>query len=427
MNYPESPILGHTIPHNREAEEAVIGSVLLNPECFDELGLMASNFYIVRHQWIWEAFEHLRATNTPIDFLTVTSELQNRNKMDEVGGHAYLASLLNQTPTSMNAPAYAKLVKVEAANREYLQVGNLLAQGAFDGSVDVAAVIDRLIKVQSVEHGAVSLTESLRELDKQVVQRTAKPSRVWGIPTGLYDYDAITGGLHAQETSLLVGPPDVGKTTLLLQICIDAAIKEHRHVALYEMEMDTLRLLQRAIYMLSGPSPRKLKTGYFEDDDYTTYLNAMGQLDTPYLHICDNPMLTTTMMRADLARLRSKYNIELVGIDYLNLFADADGRDDNEKAKLRSRRFRAICREANVCGISIQGLNKAGIAKGTADIQDVSGPADSGYDADWIWALSKENDTIKMTQLKGRDAETKGLITLVRRGLRFVNAEKPRY
>lgn len=413
--------------YNMDAEKAVIGSVLVDPGCFAEIGLLAGQFYIERHRWIWETFERLTSKRLPIDFVTLTTDLQEGGKLVEIGGPAYLTSLINESPTSINVGAYAALVKTEATNREYLRIANILATGAYNGDLDITGTIDSLIKTQLVEGGAHSLSESLRELDKQVVERVANPCKVWGIPTGIYDLDDSTGGLHPQETTLLVGPPEVGKTTLLLQVCIDVAIKEHRHVALYEMEMDTQRLLHRAIYMLGGPSPRKLKSGYFEDGDYENYLKAMDILDTPYLHISDSPMMTTTQMRADLVRLRSRYPIELVGVDYLNLFTDSDGSNDNERSKLRSRRFRAICREANVCGISIQSLNKSGIEKSVADIQDVSGPAEIGFDADWIYALSKDENNVKMVPLKGRDADKRGVITLARKGLRYVNTDKPRY
>lgn len=415
------------IPCNLEAERAVLGSVLVDPECFDELALSASQFYLERHRWIWETFERLTSKRLPIDFVTLTTDLQESGKLAEIGGGAYLTSLINESPTSINAGAYASLVKTEAINREYLRIANILATGAYNGDLDITGTIDSLIKTQLVEGGAHSLSESLRILDKEVEERMKNPCKVWGIPTGIYDMDESTGGLHPQETTLLVGPPEVGKTTLLLQICIDVAIKQHRHVALYEMEMDTQRLLHRAIFMLGGPSPRKLKSGYFEDGDHARYLEAITKLDNPYLHISDSPMMTTTQMRADLVRLRSRYPIELVGVDYLNLFSDSDGRDDNERSKLRSRRFRAICREANVCGISIQSLNKSGIEKSVADIQDVSGPAEIGFDADWIYALSKDENNVKMVPLKGRDADKRGVITLMRNGLRYVNTDKARY
>ena len=416
-----------TTPQNIEAECAVIGSVLIDPDCFGELTLSASQFYIVRHRWIWEAFEQITSKRLPIDFVTLTTTLDEAGKLEDAGGYAYLTSLINKSPTSLNVAAYAELVRNEATNREYIRIANILATGAYNGDLDITAAIDSLIKTQLVEGGAHSLSESLRLLDKEVEARIAKPCKVWGIPTGIYDLDESTGGLHPQETTLLVGPPEVGKTTLLLQICIDVAINQHRHVALYEMEMDTQRLLHRAIFMLGGPSPRKLKSGYFEDGDHGKYLDAIAKLDSPYLHISDSPIMTTTQMRADLVRLRSRYPIELVGVDYLNLFADSDGRDDNERSKLRSRRFRAICREANVCGISIQSLNKSGIEKSVADIQDVSGPAEIGFDADWIYALSKDESNVKMVPLKGRDADKRGVITLARNGLRYVNTDKPRY
>ena len=415
-----------TVPNNREAELACIGSVLIDPECMDELELSSKEFYVHRNRYIWEAFEYLRSADTPIDFLTVCSHLTKVGRMEEVGGEGYITDLINQTPTSMHAPAYAKLVKQEAENREYLSIGNLLADGAYKSNVDVATIIDRLIKAKNVEGGSGNITESIRKMDENVQERIANPCKVWGIPTGLLDFDTMTGGLHRQQSMLLIGPPEVGKTTLALQIGIDIATIHKRHVAIYELEMDEERLLHRGIFMLGGPSPRKLKSGFFEPADYTTYLNALGMLDSPYLHICDNPMLTTSMLRADLAKLRSKFDIELVILDYMDLLADTDGTSENERSRNRSKRCRAIYREANVSGISIQSLNKAGIEKAVADIQDMSGPSGNGYDADWIFTLSKGeiDNTIRMIQVKGRDAEGKCNIDLLRRGLRFYNVKK---
>jgi len=415
--------------HNRDAEEAVIGSVLIDPECMDELEMTAEAFYLHRHRFIWEAFEYLRSSQTPIDFLTVCDQSTKAGRMVEIGGEAYLTDLINQTPSSINATAYAEMVKTEARNRQYIYIGSLLADGAVKGEVDVTDIIDKLIKTQDVKGGSGNITESLRNMDKKVQERVANPCRVWGIPTGLYDLDNMTGGLERQQAFILIGPPEVGKTTLALQIGIDVAIIHKRHVAIYELEMDEERLLHRAIYMLGGPTPRKLKSGWFEEGDHDSYFNAIQQLDTPYLHICDNPMLTTTALRADLARLRAKYDIELVILDYMDLLGDADGSNENERSRNRSKRCRSIFREANVCGISIQSLNKAGIEKAVADIQDMSGPSGNGYDADWIFTLSKDEakNTVRMIQVKGRDAEGKSNIELMRKGLRFVNVASPRY
>jgi len=413
------------IPHDRAAEEAVVGSVIIDPECFDTIDLIPEDFYIHRHRFIWDAFLALRSDDIPIDFLSLTTMLEKQGNLKNVGGSAFLTALINQVPSSLNVKHYAKEVKDRAMDRKRLAIANQIATGVYSGDLDLPAIIDGLIGTETVIGGAVGVTDPLRELDREVEERIKNPGEVWGIPTGIYDWDRVTGGLQKQETTLIVGPPAVGKTTLILQVGLDVALKYSKHVAIYEMEMDTKRLLYRAIYMLGGPSPRKLKSGYFESGDHEKYINALQLLDNPYLHICDSPFLTTSQVRADLANLKSRYKIELVLVDYLNLFNEKDGRDDNEKAKNRSRQFRAICRESNVCGISIQSLNKEGINKTIADIQDVSGPAEIGFDADWIYTLAKDGDTnIKMVPLKGRDADMTGTISLIKKGLRFYNTTK---
>ena len=422
-DYPEVA----TIPHSRENEEAVIGSVLIDPECKDTLDLQADEFYILRHKWIWQAFDNLRANNTPIDLMTVCSQLDTMGKLADVGGASYLTSLLNQTPTSVNVHAYAEVVRKTSERRGYIGIANMIAQGAYADDLDVSSIIDKLIKVETVKGGTGDLSEALRNMDNNVQARLADPKMVWGIPTGFKDFDVMTGGLHRQQVNLIIGPPGVGKTTFALQVGFDAALQQHRHVAIYEMEMDTERILHRGVYMMGGPAPRKLKSGFFDDGDYPTYINALGQLQSPYLHICDEPMLTTNMLRADLARLRAKFDIELVIIDYMDLLADKDGASENERSRNRSKRCKAIGREANACVISIQSLNKAGIEKAVADIQDMSGPAGNGYDADNIYTMSLDDTNpklMRLIQIKGRDADGKCNIDLIRQGLRFYSLQK---
>ena len=137
-----------TIPHNREAEEACLGSVLIDPECFDEVELPSSRFYVHRHRWIWEAFEHLRSNNTNIDFLTVCSHLEKAGRLAEVGGAAYLTGLLNQVPTSLHIADYAQMVIKTAERREYLDIANNIAQGAMNDTLDVPVIMDRMIQQQ---------------------------------------------------------------------------------------------------------------------------------------------------------------------------------------------------------------------------------------------------------------------------------------
>ena len=405
----------------------MIGAILINPEIKAEINLIADDFYIHRHRFIWDALGRLEDKRQPIDLLTLSSEMDNAGQLSEIGGPAYLTSLVDQVPSSLHAVAYASVVKDMANRRKQITIANDLASSAYDldQPIEIAPVIDRLITTQPIERGAVTLSDTLRIVDDQVSERARDPKRVWGIPTGLIDLDDMTGGLHLQETTIIVGPPKIGKTTLVLQWALYASIEKGTHVALYEMEMDTVRLAYRLINMLGGPSPKQMRTGYVPDEKWPHYTHALDRLSAiQTLHVSDNPMLTTSMLRADLARLRSRYPIKMVVLDYLNLLADSDGKDDNERGRLRSKRFRAICREANVAGVTVQSLNKEGVARSIPMIQDISGPSEIGYDVDWAFTLAQDEtrpNIMQLVPLAGRDAEGIGTIELRKKGLLYEN------
>lgn len=408
------------VPHNREAEEAVIGSVMINPDVYAEAGLRAEHFYITRNAFIWTAFDRLNDRGKPIDFLTVSAELDDMGRLDEIGGPSYLTAVLSAVPTSLNADEYAEIVREKWTARIRLQIANALAAKSYSGDLDIARELDALTKSHAIKRGAAVLHDDLAELVDIVAAREANPGDKWGVRTGLPDFDNMTGGLQPQEVTLIAGKPEAGKTTLMLQMALEAA-RSGSGVAIYELEMDKKNILMRLITLLGGPTRKEMMRGKIPDEKKDAYWAAVQTLDKLPLYISDNPTMTTMQVGADLARLQATRKIDLVCLDYLDLLADSDGKDSIEKSILRSRRFRQVCRERNVSGLSVQSLNKAGIAADNPGLADVSGPGGVLFDADQIFILTTSADKRdgKLSPVKMRYGENRGIIPLVRDGMRF--------
>ena len=408
------------IPHNRDAEEAVIGAVFIDPNIMQEIDLCQDAFYIHRLGFIWTAFERLRSRGSVIDPLTAAHELDDMGRLDEVGGPAYLTGLIANIGSSLNADSYAEIINAKWIARKRLSIANAIATKSYSGNPDISPEIDALTRSTVVKYGAAEMNHDLSALYDLAEERGKNPGDVWGIPTGLVDWDNMTGGQHAQRVSLIIGKPEAGKTTLLLQVALYAAMHGHG-VALYELEMDKQNLIMRFVTLLGGPSRRQVMRGRMTDEQKTAFNGAIETLDRLPLYISDAPTMTTAQIGADIARLQATRDIELVGLDYLNLLGDADGKDNNENTVLRSRRFRQVCRERRVAGISVQSLNKTGMAADEPQLADMSGPAGVAYDADAVFTLTKSADGVdgKLIPSKVRYGENVGIIPIVRKGMRF--------
>jgi replicative DNA helicase len=393
------------VPHNREAEEAVLGAVLINPDVLREISwLRADDFYIHRNRWVWMAMLALDKKGIPVDLVTLGEEIERSSYDVQL---PYLTSLLSQTPTSLHAGHYAEIVSDHARRRNDIQIANKIASGAYstDG-VDRAHIIDLLTKNTGNRTGALPVKNLLSAFYDGVVERSKDPRDVWGISTGITMLDKATGGLHRQQTTMLAGSPGVGKTTLLLQIMLEAA-KHGWKVGIYELEMDAERLLARLISMLTGVPIRDMKSGRMEHH-WDNFNRGMALLEPLGLYICDNPVMDTAQVRADISRIKALHGLDLVGLDYLNLLTDRDGDDDNRNTTAKAVRFRQTCREFDVSGVSVQSITKEGMRAIVPTLADMSGPAEVGFSADNVFFMVQDADSkIDFTLLpaKMRDSD----------------------
>ena len=395
------------IPHSREAEEALLGSLIINPSLLPEITLNPKHFYIHRHQWIFSAMRELDSRGIEFDLITLSEQLEKHKQLEELGGFAFLTALINQSPSSYNATHYADIIKDKAGRRDDIKVANMIAEGAFNGGVDRAKMIDMLTKNTDAGAGAVPISSGLAEFSALVEERAKNPCDVWGIETGLVDLDKRTGGLHKQQTTMIVGAPGVGKTTLMLQIALNAA-KQGIPGAIYELEMDMQpRLLSRLMFMLEGIPTRAMMSGRM-DDHWRAFTHGLEVMDGLKLYICDNPVMDTIKIRADVARLKAQKGIEFLALDYLNLLTDKDGDSSNDNTTAKAIRFRQMCREFDVTGFTIQSMNKEGMKSLIPHLADMSGPAEVAFSADNVFFLVEEPDKANMYKLlpaKQRDGD----------------------
>lgn len=377
-----------TPPANLEAEEAVIGSVLIDAETFFDVAqyINAQDFHTVKHQWIWKAFETLHDSGTPIDLLTVQQELEKHDHLKDIGGAAYITKLITLTPTAYNAAAYAKKVDESATRRRMIRAASEIAKLAYNAETDIetctANAMASLSHIVNVRGGAVPLEKYLSALYDVVMDKYNNPKRVNGFKTGFVDLDDLLGGLMKKRVYMITGEPGQGKTVLVVQAALNMA--KQAPGALYELEMDGVSLAQRMVAAEYLLDTRLLESGQLSEAQLGEFISAIAEISKRRLLMSDMSSTNTMGLRADLMRLKQQERVQWVVIDYLNLLSDRYGKDEIEREAFISRQLHSIAKDLDLCLIVVQGMNKSG---------KMAGPKSIEHDADVIMELGEhEND-----------------------------------
>lgn len=355
-------------PHNRDAEEAVLGSVLINPESYYEVAqvIQPDDFYIVRNRWIWEACIRLYEKRQPIDFVTLSTELEEFNQLTEVGGKAYLTFLLSKTPSSMYAENYAILIRDDSIRRKMLASANEMAKMAFDRTQPVDIVLD------SAEKSVFAISERQARKDLQpirtvmaetldrVEQLSQRGDEIMGVPTGLKDLDRILGGLQKSDLLIIAGRPGSGKTGFLLSVAKNAALHNKKHVAMFSMEMSNEQLAQRLIAQETDIDTQRLRTGKLHENEWTKFFHTIDVYSDTVIFLDDTPAITPLQLRTKCRRLDNEYKLDLILVDYLQLMG-GDFRTDNrvQEVSFISRNLKILARELNVPVMAAAQLSRA--------------------------------------------------------------------
>ena len=359
-------------PHSIEAEQAVLGGLMLAPEAYDRINdkLTANDFYRRDHQLIYRAIAELAEKNRPFDAVTLGEWFESQGHMDLVAGGAYLVELASTTPSAANIAAYAEIVRDKAVMRQLIEVGTEIVNDAFQPegkeSDEMLAIAEQ--KVFAIaEQGArgrtdfVAMNDALKDAFEVLRVRSESGGTVTGLPTGYTEFDMMTAGLQPTDLVILAARPAMGKTTFALNIAEYAAIKSKKAVAVFSMEMSAGQLAMRLISSVGRINATRLRTGQLEDEDWSRVTSAIRILkDQAKVFIDDTPGLSPEVLRSKARRLKREHDLGLIVIDYLQLMS-VPGNNENRATEISeiSRSLKGLAKELNVPVIALSQLNRS--------------------------------------------------------------------
>lgn len=356
------------VPHSREAEEAVIGAVLINPEAYYDVAqfLQAEDFYIHRNKWIWETFIALHDRNEAIDIVTVTEELDQQGHLADIGGSAYITKLINNVPSSLHAEAYGRRVEETAIRRRMLDAANQIAKMAYEENLSLETVMDGSEKAvfnvseRRLTRDLQPIRSVLSEYFDRIEELSQRDEALVGVPTGFFDIDKMLGGLQPSDLLIIAGRPGMGKTGFLLSAVKNAALNHKKHVAVFSLEMSNEQLVQRLIAQETGINSTRLRSGKLAADEWLLFTQAIEVLTDTHIFLDDTPALTPLQLRTKCRRLHLEYKLDLIVVDYLQLMT-GDLRSNNRVQEVSdiSRNLKILARELNVPVLAAAQLSRA--------------------------------------------------------------------
>ncbi len=356
------------VPHSREAEEAVIGAVLLNPEAYyDVAGILeAEDFYIHRNRWVWQAIERLQQARMALDVVTLSEELDQQGQLAEIGGSAYLTSLITAVPSAMHAEAYARIVEETAVRRRMLEAANQIARLAFDEETGLDAVMGDAEKAifgisnRRLTRDMEPIRVTLSEYYDRISELAKMDAEIRGVPTGFIDLDRLLGGLQPSDLLIVAGRPGMGKTGFALSVAKNAALTHKKHVAIFSLEMANEQLVQRLLAQETGIDSQRLRTGKLEPDEWPTFTHAIEVLSDTHIFLDDTPGITPLQLLTKCRRLHMEYNLDLVIVDYLQLMSGGMRSENRvQEVSFISRQLKILARELNVPVLAAAQLSRA--------------------------------------------------------------------
>ncbi|MDC9725718.1 MAG: replicative DNA helicase [Gammaproteobacteria bacterium] len=358
-------------PHSIEAEQSVLGGLLLDNESWDKIAdvVVEQDFYRRDHRLIFNAIVQLIEQSIPVDVVTLAEWHDKYGELEHVGELAYLGLLARNTPSAANIHAYAVIVRERSVMRQLISVGTSISNSAYNpegqSSADILDSAEKLV-FEIAEKGAkraggfVQVKDVLGKVVDRIDTLFESDSPVTGLSTGFTDFDTQTSGLQPADLVIVAGRPSMGKTTFAMNLAENAAIKSNEPVAVFSMEMPADALAMRMLSSLGQIDQHRLRTGQLNDDDWPRLTSGVSILNEAPLYIDDTPALTVTELRARARRLKSKGGLSLIVIDYIQLM-QGSGKGENRTTEVSeiSRSLKALAKELDVPVVALSQLNRS--------------------------------------------------------------------
>ncbi len=362
---------GRIPPHHLEAEQSVLGSVLVDNAVLERLeGLIqADAFYKLGHQKIWRAMERLAAAGEPIDLVTLSEELKRAGELDEVGGYTYLVGLAEQTPTAAYAEHYARIVAEKAALRRLIAAAGEVMRLAYDEAGSLEEILDKagqkILEVQrdGSRRDFAAMNELVHQTFEHIHRLYENQGAPTGVRTGFRELDRMIGGLEPGSLTIIAARPSMGKTSLALTIAQHAALKENVPVGIFSLEMPAIQLVTRIITAEARIDMNRLRQGQLSERDFQRLVDVAGRISEAPIYIDDTPDLTLLELRARARRLAAQYQLGLIVVDYLQLMSGAAGsvKSENRQQEIAaiSRGLKSLARELDLPVVALSQLSRA--------------------------------------------------------------------
>ena len=406
-----------SIPYSNEAEKSVLGGILLKQDVLEDIVeiLKISDFYKLSHQYIYEVMLECYNQGMGIDPVLISEKLKRKNKFDEIGGESVLFEIIETVPTAANVVNYARIVKEKAILRGLISVGSQIVELAHDGFEEVDSILDKaeslIFKVAENKENkeVVTLKELIQpELDRleQVVHNKGVTT---GISSGFKNFDQMTSGFHDSDLVIIAARPSMGKTAFVLNLALNAAVKQNKGVLVFSLEMSNSQIFQRLLAIEAKIPLAKIRNGFIDEHEWGQLGIASGKLANSNVQIADVPNVTVLEIRAMSRRIKAAGKLDMILIDYLQLIKGV-GKGDNRQQEISdiSRSLKGIARELNVPVIALSQLSRA--PEQRADRRPMlSDLRDSGaieQDADMVVFLYRD-------EYYNEDSEAKGLAEVI--------------
>lgn len=357
-----------TLPHNLEAERSVLGAVLIRNEAINHAAELidSGDFFRLAHRRVFDGMVALSERGDPIDLVTLAEELTRDGSIQEVGGPAYLAALVDGVPRSTNVEYYARIVKEKATLRRLIESAQQIASSAYDAEDDAEVILDEAersifqIADRQMRTGFTPLRDLVHQSFTTIEQLQAHQNVVTGVATGFTDLDEMTSGLQPSDLIIVAARPSMGKTSFTLNIAQHVGVKTGKSVGFFSLEMSKEQLFMRMLTSEARVDAHKFRSGFLSERDYSSLGHALGVLEQAKVFIDDTATIGVLEMRAKARRLSMEHGLDLLVIDYLQLM-QGRGRFENRQQELASisRSLKGLAKELRVPIVALSQLSRA--------------------------------------------------------------------